>query len=364
MKDIRSLSLNEIEDYFSLLNEPRYRAAQVFEWLWEKNVTGFDQMTTLPLTLRTKMKNDFFLSHLRTDTIQTSKDGTRKIAFRSTDNHIIEGVLIPAGKRMTACVSSQAGCALNCSFCATGKMGFKRNLTSGEIFDQVTETEKLAREVSGNRLSNIVFMGMGEPLLNYENVMHAVSMISSDKGLGYSPGRITISTVGITKYIRKLADERFPVQLAISLHTANNQKRELIMPVAKSNPLTGIADAIKYYHKKTGSRISYEYLLLRDFNDTISDARELARFCRISPCKINLIEYNEVQGSPFKRSDPVRTKEFVRFIESKNLVVNIRKSFGDDIDAACGQLAGNNLPGFNRANLSFLPDPDNPIKIS
>jgi 23S rRNA (adenine2503-C2)-methyltransferase len=344
MKDIRSLSLAEIEDYFFFLNEPRYRAEQVFEWLWEKNVTGFDQMTTLPLTLRTKMKNDFFLSHLTTEMVQRSKDGTRKIAFRSTDNDIIEGVLIPAGKRMTACISTQAGCALNCSFCATGKMGFKRNLSSGEIFDQVTETEKLAREVSGKRLSNIVFMGMGEPLLNYKNVMHAISMISSDKGLGYSPARITISTVGITKYIRKLADDMFPVQLAISLHTANNQKRELIMPVAKSIPLTGIADAIKYFHKKTGSRISYEYLLLRDFNDTISDARELARFCRISPCKINLIEYNEVQGSPFKRSDPERMKEFTGFLQSKNLVVNFRRSRGADIDAACGQLAGKHKP--------------------
>jgi len=315
MKDLRSLSLAEIEDYFALLNEPGYRAEQVFEWLWCKNVGSFDQMTTLPLALRTKMKNDFFLSHLITEMVQRSKDGTRKIAFRSTDNHCIEGVLIPAGNRMTACISSQAGCALNCSFCATGKMGFKRNLTSGEIFDQVTETEKLAREVSGNRLSNIVFMGMGEPLLNYKNVMHAVSMISSDKGAGYSPARITISTVGIIKYIRKLADDRVPVQLAISLHTANNKKRELIMPVT-------------------------EYLLLRDFNDTISDARELARFCRISPCKINLIEYNEVKGSPFKRSDLARTKEFAGFLESKNLVVNIRRSRGGDIDAACGQLAG------------------------
>ena len=345
MKDLRSLSLAEIEDYFALLNEPGYRAEQVFEWLWCKNVGSFDQMTTLPLALRTKMKNDFFLSHLITEMVQRSKDGTRKIAFRSTDNHCIEGVLIPAGNRMTACISSQAGCALNCSFCATGKMGFKRNLTSGEIFDQVTETEKLAREVSGNRLSNIVFMGMGEPLLNYKNVMHAVSMISSDKGAGYSPARITISTVGIIKYIRKLADDRVPVQLAISLHTANNKKRELIMPVTRSNPLTGIADAIKYYHKKTGSRISYEYLLLRDFNDTISDARELARFCRISPCKINLIEYNEVKGSPFKRSDLARTKEFAGFLESKNLVVNIRRSRGSDIDAACGQLAGKHKPG-------------------
>ena len=344
MKDIRSLTLAEIEKYFSLINEPKYRAAQVFEWLWIKNVTGFDQMTTLPLTLREKMKNDFFLSHLRISMVQLSKDGTRKIAFRSHDNHVIEGVLIPAGKRMTTCISAQAGCALNCSYCATGKIGFKRNLTSGEIFDQLAGIEKIAREASGNKLSNIVLMGMGEPFLNYDNVYHAVKMISSGKGIGYSPRRIIISTAGITKYIRKIADDRLPVHLAISLHTANNKKRELIMPVTKSHPVAEIAEAIKYYHQKTGSRISYEYLLLRDFNDTISDARELARFCRISPCKINLIEYNEVEGSPFKRSDPERMKEFVGFLESKNLVVNVRRSRGADIDAACGQLAGKHKP--------------------
>lgn len=340
MKDIRSLSQSEIEKYFSLLNEPKYRAAQVFEWLWIKNAASFDQMTTLPLALRTKMKNDFFLSHLKMSMVQLSNDGTRKIAFQSTDNHIIEGVLIPSGKRMTACISAQAGCALNCSFCATGKTGFKRDLTSGEIFDQVAEIEKITREVSGNKISNIVLMGMGEPLLNYENVLHAVKMISSGKGIGYSPRRIIISTAGITKFIKRIADDKLPVHLAISLHTANNKKRELIMPVTKSNPVTEIADAIKYYHQKTGSRISYEYLLLHDFNDRISDARELAHFCKISPCKINLIEYNEVEGSPFKRSNPERMKEFVQFLESKNLVVNVRKSRGADIDAACGQLAG------------------------
>ena len=227
MKDIRSLTLAEIENYFTLLNEPKYRGTQVYEWLWIKNVESIDEMTTLPSALRIKMKHDFFLSHLKLGVIRLSKDGTRKIAFQSTDNQIIEGVLIPAGKRMTACVSVQAGCALNCSFCATGKMGFKRDLSSGEIFDQVHETEKLARETTGNRLNNIVFMGMGEPFLNYENVLHAVNMISSNRGPGYSPRRITLSTVGIVKFIKRLADDGVAVQLAISLHTTNNQKREL-----------------------------------------------------------------------------------------------------------------------------------------
>ncbi|KPK85094.1 MAG: hypothetical protein AMS27_08375 [Bacteroides sp. SM23_62_1] len=340
MKDIRSLSLPEIEKYFTDIGESKYRAAQVYEWLWEKKVTDIDLMTSLPLSLRERLKNDFALPHLKTEIIQQGSDGTSKIGFRSPDNHIIEGVLIPSGSRMTACISPQAGCALNCSFCATGKLGFKRDLTPLEIFDQVTGLEKLAREMSVKRLSNIVLMGMGEPLLNYDNVCHAVKMISSGKGIGYSPRRIIISTAGITKNIRRIADDRLPVSLAISLHTANNKKRELIMPVTKSNPVTEIADAIKYYHQKTGSRISYEYLLLRDFNDTLSDARELAHFCRISPCKINLIEYNEVEGSPFKRSAPEKTYEFMKFLQSRNLVVNLRKSRGADIDAACGQLAG------------------------
>jgi 23S rRNA (adenine2503-C2)-methyltransferase len=344
MKDIRNLTLSEIEEYLSLLNEPKYRAAQVYEWLWKKKVTDIDQMTTLPLSLRIKMKEDFLLPHLKTDIVQLSKDGTRKIGFKSLDDHIIEGVLIPSGNRITACISTQSGCALNCSFCATGKMGFKRDLTSGEIFDQVAGIEKSAHEISENKLSNIVLMGMGEPLLNYENVLHAINMIISEKGLGYSPRRITLSTVGIIKSIKKIANENLPVQLAISLHTANNKKRELIMPVAKSNPVPEIADALKYFYKKTGSRITYEYLLLRDFNDNISDARELAEFCKISPCKINLIEYNEVEGSPFKRSNPDKTNDFMKFLESKNLIVNLRKSRGADIDAACGQLAGKQKP--------------------
>jgi 23S rRNA (adenine2503-C2)-methyltransferase len=297
-------------------------------------------MTNLSHSLRDQLTHNFYFRALQLITTQVSSDGTRKYGFKTSDNLIIEGVLIPSGVRATACISSQAGCALKCLFCATGKIKFRRDLTAGEMFDQVAAIEKTAKEINDNKLSNIVLMGMGEPLLNYDNVLKAIERISSDDGLGYSPSRITISTAGIVKMIRKLADDAIKCNLAVSLHTADNFKRDQIMPLNKSNPLDELAGAIKYFHQKTGTRISYEYLLLKDFNDTHKDARQFAEFCKISPCKINLIEYNEVTGSPFKRSDPERTRSFKEFLESRNLVVNLRKSRGADIDAACGQLAG------------------------
>ena len=340
MRDIRELKLAELEDFFKGIDEKSFRAKQVYDWLWKKHVTDFDQMTNLSHSLRDQLSQNFYFRALQLITTQVSSDGTRKYGFKTSDNLIIEGVLIPSGVRATACISSQAGCALKCLFCATGKIEFRRDLTTGEMFDQVAAIEKTAKEINDNKLSNIVLMGMGEPLLNYDNVLKAIERISSDDGLGYSPSRITISTAGIVKMIRKLADDGIKCNLAVSLHTADNFKRDQIMPLNKSNPLDELSGAIKYFHQKTGTRISYEYLLLKDFNDTHKDARQFAEFCKISPCKINLIEYNEVTGSPFKRSDPERTRSFKEFLESRNLVVNLRKSRGADIDAACGQLAG------------------------
>jgi 23S rRNA (adenine2503-C2)-methyltransferase len=340
MRDIRELTLEELEDFFNGLNEKKFRAKQVYEWLWKKHVSHFDQMTNISLPLRDQLVHNFTFRTLQTATIQVSSDGTRKFGFKTNDNFIVEGVLIPSNERITACISSQAGCALNCLFCATGKIKLQRDLTGGEMFDQVVEIEKISNEITSKKLSNIVLMGMGEPLLNYENVIAAIERISSENGLGYSTSRITISTAGIVKMIRKLADDRMTCHLAISLHTADPFKRDQIMPINKSNPLDELARAIKYFHQKTGIRISYEYLLMKDFNDTLKDARQFAEFCKISPCKINLIEYNEVEGSPFKRSNPDRIRTFKEFLESRNLVVNLRKSRGSDIDAACGQLAG------------------------
>ena len=340
MRDIRELKLAELEDFFKEIDEKSFRAKQVYDWLWKKHVRDFDQMTNLPQSLRNRLAKDFYFRALKIVFTQVSSDGTRKFGFKTSDNHIVEGVLIPADRRSTACISSQAGCALKCTFCATGKIKLGRDLTSGEMIDQVVEIEKTDREIINKKLSNIVLMGMGEPLLNYDNVLSAIERISSDTGLGYSPSRITISTAGIAKMIRKLADDGIKCNLAVSLHTADNFKRDQIMPINKSNPLEELSSAIRYFHQKTGIRISYEYLLMKDFNDTLKDARQFAEFCKISPCKINLIEYNEVSGSPFKRSDPERTRTFKEFLDSRNLVVNLRKSRGADIDAACGQLAG------------------------
>jgi len=338
--EIRSLNLKELEKAIEDLGEKPFRARQLFQWLWSKSASNFDQMTDLSKSFRKKLDDRFSFTPLRTADRQTSRDGTIKFVFSSFDQHLVEGVLIPAGQRYTACLSSQIACPLNCTFCATGRMKFIRNLTAGEIADQFRLISREAEEVYGKKLSNIVLMGMGEPLLNYANVMTAISRISDPEGYNFSPKRITLSTSGIAEMIRKLADDLFPCQLAVSLHTASDSKRNEIMPLNKSNPLTELSSAISYYYTKTGDRITYEYLMLKNFNDSLYDAEILASFCRISPCKINLIMYNQVAGSPFEGSDTYRIQKFKQYLEGKNLIVNIRKSMGDDIAAACGQLAG------------------------
>ena len=340
MRNIREISPGELEQYITGLGEKKFRARQVDEWLWKKGAVSFDDMTNLSLDLRTRLGTDFTISRLGIQTIQVSRDGTHKFGFITGDNRILEGVIIPADKRLTACISSQIGCTLNCKFCATASLTRGRDLTVPEIFDQVYFMEDKAREISGNRLSNIVFMGMGEPLLNYDNVISAIERISSPRGLAYSPRRITLSTAGLVKEIKRLADDGVPFNLAISLHTANEEKRSHLMPVNRSNPLKELHEAIRYFYEKTGTRITYEYLLLKGFNDSLEDAQEFAEFCRVSPCKINLIEYNEIKTGLFFRSDESVTNRFLEFLKSKNLVVNIRRSRGSDIDAACGQLAG------------------------
>ncbi len=339
-KDIRSLTIKELESFCIERNEKPFRARQVYEWLWKKSARGFSEMTNLPKSFRELLNDTFDLLPLKINTSQTSADGTIKYGFLTYDNHLVEGVLIPTDRRLTACISSQIGCSLNCLFCATGQLKYYRNLNAGEIYDQVYLINTEVKKKNGKKLSNIVMMGMGEPLLNYDNVTSAIEKISSHSGLGFAPKRITLSTVGITKMIQKLGDDNVPCNLAISLHTASNEKRNQFMAINKSNPLDELAESIKYFYSKTRTRITYEYLLLADFNDNLSDARDLADLCTITPCKINLIEYNEVPGSPFEKSDPRKTQKFKEFLESKNLVVNIRKSRGADIEAACGQLAG------------------------
>jgi 23S rRNA (adenine2503-C2)-methyltransferase len=340
LTDIRKKDIDGIAVFLKELGEKAFRAKQIHEWLWIKNARSFDEMTNLPLGLRKDLCKHFTIRGLGMDREMVSSDKTRKYGFRTYDDLLVEGVLIPSSDRVTACISSQVGCPLNCSFCATAKLRQRRNMDAGEIVDQVHLLQERSMEAYHRKLSNLVFMGMGEPLLNYEEVMRAVSMIISPGGLGFSPRRLTLSTVGIADGIRRLGDDGVRFPLAVSLHTADDELRSKIMPVNRSNPLSRLSKAISYFHEKTGTRVTYEILLMNDINDSIADAVKLAEFCRITPCKINLIEYNRVDGSPYKSSPPGRMKAFADYLETKNLVVNVRRSRGHDIEAACGQLAG------------------------
>ncbi len=340
MKDLRGMDETQIREFVIREGEKAFRAKQIMDWIWKSPVRDYAKMRNLPQRLRELLSKNFSIASLAIAAEQVSKDGTRKYGFSAADAYLAEGVLIPSGRRVTACISSQVGCKLNCSFCASARLKNRRNLLAGEIYDQASILQECSVKAYGRGLSNVVFMGMGEPLLNYENVMRAIRFISSDEGMGMSPRRITLSTAGLAEGIHRLAREKVRFELAVSLHTANDEKRNSIMPVNRSNPLPALAEAIRHFHLATGSRITYEYLMMRDFNDGPEDAEELAAFCRITPCKINLIEYNAVPGSVHRKSTPERLRAFTVFLESRNMVVNIRRSRGEDIDAACGQLAG------------------------
>ncbi|MFA5781654.1 MAG: 23S rRNA (adenine(2503)-C(2))-methyltransferase RlmN [Bacteroidales bacterium] len=337
--DIRSLTQDELCEFFLSHGDKPFRAKQVWEWLWKKSARSFDDMTNISFATRQFLKDQFTFAIVQPASILVSKDKTIKTAFRLCDNSIVEGALIPAESRMTACVSSQVGCSLACKFCATGRLGFIRNLTFDEIYDQVSIIAKQAQEHYNHHLSNIVFMGMGEPLLNYSNLLKAIERITSPNGLGMSPSRVTVSTVGLAKMIKQLGDDGVKFNLALSLHAANDKKRSEIIPVNEQNSLKKLAEAVKYYHSKTNNRITFEYLILDRFNDTLADAKELAEFCKNVPCKVNIIEYNYVEETGFRKASDIKVKAFAGFLETKNIIVNIRKSRGEDIAAACGQLA-------------------------
>ncbi|MBO7481372.1 MAG: 23S rRNA (adenine(2503)-C(2))-methyltransferase RlmN [Bacteroidales bacterium] len=339
LKDIRSLSLSELESFIVDAGEKKFRSSQIFEWIWKKGVQSFDEMTNIPKPLRDKLSEKFGFGNVVCVYSVASADGTRKFLFETVDGCRFEGVLIPSADRVTACISTQVGCQMGCAFCATGKLGFKRNLTSGEIFHQVFLLNRLSDESFGSPLSNIVIMGMGEPLMNYENTLAAINMICSPQSMGMSPQRITMSTCGIAPQIKRLADDGIRFNLSISLHSAINAKRDEIMPINRKYNLSELSDAIRYFHAKTGSRITYEYLMLGGVNDSLDDARALTEFTKVSPCKINIIEYNPHPNDTFQRTNSVALEKFIGHIESCNIVVTIRKSKGMDIAAACGQLA-------------------------
>ncbi len=341
-QNIRNLNFPEIKAQFEAMGEKSFRAKQVFEWLWKKNAGTFEEMSNLSKDLREKLEIHFYIDKIVLDDQQISSDKTIKCAFEVEPGKVVEGVLIPTTNRTTACISSQVGCSLSCTFCATGKLKLMRNLTAGEIVDQVVYLRDQAENRYRQTLTNIVYMGMGEPLLNYKNVLRSTEMLTSEEGLGISPRRITVSTAGIAKMIKKLGDDQVKFNLALSLHAANDKKRSQIMEINDSNDLESLREALEYFHEKTGSRVTFEYIIFKDFNDNLEDAQELAAFCRCVPCKINIIEYNPIDDGGFKQADPVKVDAFAKYLEDRNLVVNIRRSRGKDIDAACGQLANKN----------------------
>ena len=338
--DIRHISEKQLVDFLESVGEKRFRKKQIYEWLWKKNVLTFEEMGNLSMKLIEKLKEQFTFLKTEIESEVISSDGTSKFIFRLHDGHAIEGVLIPTQSRVTACISSQVGCPLKCAFCATGTMGFIRNLHFSEILDQYALMNRRALELYEIPISNIVFMGMGEPLLNYDNVMQSINLLTSPEGNQLSPSRITLSTVGVVDGIIKMADEGFKPGLAVSVHIPDNLLRSEIMPINRKFPLPELQSALQYFYQKTGQRITIEYVLLQNINDSVKSAERLCAFCRPFPVKINLIEFNETK-SRFSKSPRENMIRFKEYLESKNLIVNVRQSRGKDIAAACGQLVKN-----------------------
>ena len=339
-KNIRQLSLLDIEKFFESIGEKKFRVKQVWEWLWQKHAHSFADMTNLSKELRQRLSENFSFPALVADAIQHSADGTIKTRFKTHEGHLCEGVLIPTQDRYTACVSSQIGCSLTCKFCATGYMERKRNLDFDEIYDEVVLINQQCEKINGKKLTNIVFMGMGEPLLNYKNVLKAIDKITSADGLAMSPKRITVSTAGIAKQIKQLGDDKVKFKLALSLHAANDRKRHEIMPINDSNNIQSLVEALNYFYKQTNNKITFEYILFKNFNDSLNDADELIKLYRKVPVDlINLIEYNPIDAAKFEKPDKKKVEAFMAYLAKNKVNARLRRSRGKDIDAACGQLA-------------------------
>lgn len=343
--DLKSLSKEQLVQLCDELGVQKFRAHQIFQWLYQKGVTSIDQMLNVSKEMREKLSTVATIRSITLYKQQISRDGTTKFLFNLFDDRQVEAVLIPeffpdgVADRLTVCVSSQVGCVFGCAFCATGKMGFFRNLTPGEIVDQITAINAYALETHGKRITNIVYMGMGEPLHNYASVMHSASILTDSLGHGLSPKRITVSTVGLTKQIKQLADEQQPFNLAISLHAPSDDKRDQIMPINDSLDLATLREALQYYHQKTERSVTFEYLLFDGFNDNAEDARNLAAISRWLPSKINIIMYNNVLGVALQRAREDRLDAFLGQLTKYGVRATVRRSRGDDIDAGCGQLA-------------------------
>ena len=337
--DIRALTALQLKDAFLAMGEKAFRGQQVYEWLWKKSAHSFSEMSNLSLPLREKLDSAFVINAITVVYKQVSNDNTIKSSFRLHDGHLIEGVLIPTNDRMTACVSSQVGCSLTCKFCATGKMERIRNLNPDEIYDQVVHIRNWAAHHYNMPLTNIVFMGMGEPLLNYANVLKSIEKITGEEGLNMASDRITVSTAGIAKMIEKLADDKVKFNLALSLHAANDAKRNAIMPINESNSLERVIEALVYFKTHARGKLTFEYIAFKDFNDGIDDARELVAICKKVQAKVNIIEYNPIGDGAFSKADSNKIDQFQRYLERNGVIATVRRSRGKDIDAACGQLA-------------------------
>ena len=336
--DIKSLHLDELRR----IAQPSYRGGQIADWLYQKRVTSFAEMTNLPHALRTKLADNLCFGKIEVVRVLGSKDTTRKFLFRLSDNNLIESVLIPASPalygspsdRRTICVSTQVGCAYGCKFCASGLDGWKRNLRADEIVNQIMAVE----EESGERIDNIVFMGMGEPLANYDNLLRAIQIINAPWGIGIGARHITISTSGLVPQIRKLADQALQIRLAVSLHSASDEIRSRIMPVNRKYNLGALLDACRYFTSRKKQRITFEYILIAQVNDSDEQARQLAKHARALEAKVNLIPYNRVEGLDWTQPSIDRQKKFLAILRSADVRAALRREKGDDIAAACGQL--------------------------
>ena len=337
--DIRSLSENQIIEFFEQKGFDSYRGKQVYEWIWKKSTYSFDEMTNLSKDLRLMLDSNFVINHIEVDKIQKSSDGTIKNAVKLFDDYTVESVLIPTNDRTTACVSSQVGCSLDCKFCATSKLKRMRNLNPDEIYDQVVTINNQSLKYFKRSLSNIVFMGMGEPLMNYNNLIESIEKISSDKGLNMSQKRIVVSTSGIPKMIKKLADEDLKVNLALSLHSALEETRNKIMPFSTKFSLEDIKESLLYWYSKTKRRITFEYIVWKGINDSVDDINALVNYCKSIPSKVNLIEYNSIGDENFTSASQSMIDLYKDLLEKNKITVTVRRSRGKDIDAACGQLA-------------------------
>ena len=338
-QDIRALSKEQLMEFFTAHGDKAFRGKQVYEWLWKKGIHQFDDMTNLSHETRQLLNDAFSINHIEVDTMQRSSDGTLKNAIRLHDGLVVESVLIPTPKRTTACVSSQVGCSLDCKFCATSRLKRMRNLNPDEIYDQVVAIDKQSRLYHDRKLTNIVFMGMGEPLMNYNNVLKAIDKITSDEGLGMSPKRIVVSTSGVPKMIKKMAEDEVKFNLAVSLHSARDEVRTQIMPFNETFPLKDLREALQFWYAKTKRQITYEYVVWEGVNDKVKDIQALVDFCKFAPSKVNIIEYNPIDDGEFQQAKSLIIERYVSMLEANNITVTVRRSRGKDIDAACGQLA-------------------------